>query len=87
MFNKKEYWARRNNTFHVTDESGEIIATVKKPLRGQTDKVEPKTISKVEAVNINNVEYGFNRKSRRKRVINRLFTKKGYTRGVRKNAD
>lgn len=54
MFNKKEYWSRRNNVEKIKDPNGKEIE-VKKPLRGQGDKVKPTfTPNKTAEIGFNN---------------------------------
>lgn len=73
MFNKEEYWDRRNNKFEVkVKETGETIEILA-PMRGQTDTLEATII---------HVNTTLNRRQRRQRIIDRTFTKKGYEYGV-----
>lgn len=74
MFSEKEYWERRNHKFEVKiKETGETIE-IPAPMRGQTGGTEATIIS---------VNTRPNRRARRRRVIDRTFTKKGYEYGVK----
>lgn len=86
MFNKEQYWARRNNTFHVTNDKGEVVRSIKKPMRGQFgDIVEPVHVknSDVKIIEIAGTKVALTRAVRRKKVKSRLYTKKGYRNGIK----
>lgn len=86
MFNKEEYWARRNNKFKVTNKEGEIVAVVDKPLRGQKNLIpDPVLIKESGITMVLSIKGSFpaNRRMRRKRTIDRTYSKKGFAYGRR----
>jgi len=85
-FDKKKYWDRRHNKYEVkTEEDGEVTV-IEAPMRGQEDLTpEPKivTIPQTGTLRILGKEIPANRKLRRKRIIDRKFSKKGYRNGIK----
>lgn len=72
MFDKEEYWKHRHNQ---KPEEGEDV-TIDRPMRGQTDALAGTT-------HLSSRGLKPNRAMRRRRIIDRTFTKKGYEYGIK----
>lgn len=80
MHNKEEYWKRRNNKINLKDKNGNTFVNIPMPLRGIPDETpKPKLVKESGIMMVDDVP--MNHKQRRKRVIDRRFTKKGYRDG------
>lgn len=79
MFNKEEYWKRRNNIETVTDEKTKKKSKVHKPLRGQGDLPTPKMIQSAPVSIEDGKVVAQNRATRRNKVKKYSFYhRKGY---------
>lgn len=78
MFDKEEYWKRRHNQYTVKTEDGEEI-TIDRPMRGQKDTAVTLPLNGTAR----QLPDSPNRAMRRRRVVDRTFTKKGYEYGIK----